>query len=135
MTPLRRYRDRREAGKILAEQVAERMPPRAGDEPAPIVLGLPRGGVPVAAPVAVRLRAALDVLTVRKIGTPHHEELAIGAVASGGLRVLNDDLIVQLRLSDSVVEQRTTLALRELEQSERRLRGDRPPVHLAGRTV
>jgi predicted phosphoribosyltransferase len=135
MTPLRRYRDRHDAGTVLAEHLAERMPPRADDEPAPIVLGLPRGGVPVAAPVARRLHASLDVLTVRKIGTPHHEELAIGAVASGGLRVLNDELIAHLRLSASVVEQRTELALRELEQRERRLRGDRPPVHVAGRTV
>jgi predicted phosphoribosyltransferase len=135
MTPLRRYRDRLEAGQILADQVAERMPP--GDEAAlpPVVLGLPRGGVPVAAPVAARLGAPLDVLTVRKIGTPHHEELAIGAVASGGLRVLNDELIAHLGLSAPVVEQRTNLARRELEQREARLRGDRPPVPLAGRTV
>jgi putative phosphoribosyl transferase len=135
MTPLRRYRDRHEAGKILADHVAERMPPRGEDEAPPIVLGLPRGGVPVAAPVAARLGAPLDVLTVRKIGTPHHEELAIGAVASGGLRVLNDELIAHLGVPPSVVEERTNLALRELEQREARLRGDRPPVPLAGRTV
>jgi putative phosphoribosyl transferase len=135
MTPLRRYRDRLEAGRILADRVAERLPP--GDEatPPPVVLGLPRGGVPVAAPVAARLGAPLDVLTVRKIGTPHHEELAIGAVASGGLRVLNDELIAHLGLSPPVVEERTDLARRELEQREARLRGDRPPVPLAGRTV
>ena len=135
MTPLRRYRDRHEAGKILADHVAERMP-AGGDAAAPlVVVGLPRGGVPVAAPVAERLGAPLDVLTVRKIGTPHHEELAIGAVASGGLRVLNDELIAHLGLPPPVVEDRTNLARRELEQREARLRGDRPPVPLAGRTV
>ena len=135
MTPLRRYRDRLEAGKILANHVAERMPARDEATAPPVVVGLPRGGVPVAALVAERLGAPLDVLTVRKIGTPHHEELAIGAVASGGLRVLNDELIAHLGLSPLVVEDRTDLARRELEQREARLRGDRPPVPLAGRTV
>ena len=133
-TPPRRYRDRQQAGTILADHVAEQMSRSETDEP-PVVLGLPRGGVPVAAPVAVRLGAPLDVLTVRKIGTPHHEELAIGAVASGGLRVLNDELITHLGLSPSVVEERTRLALHELEQREARLRGDRPAIPLAGRTV
>ena len=133
-TPPRRYRDRRQAGTILADHVADQMPRGETDEP-PVVLGLPRGGVPVAAPVAERLGAPLDVLTVRKIGTPHHEELAIGAVASGGLRVLNDELIAHLGLSPAVVEERTRLALKELEQREARLRGDRPPIPLAGRTV
>jgi predicted phosphoribosyltransferase len=133
-SPPRRYRDRHQAGTILADHVAERLPPGVTDQP-PVVLGLPRGGVPVAAPVAQRLGAPLDVLTVRKIGTPHHEELAIGAVASGGLRVLNDELIAHLGLPSSVVEERTRLALQELEQREARLRGDRPPIPLAGRTV
>jgi putative phosphoribosyl transferase len=135
MTPLRRYRNRLEAGEILADHVAERLAPGDAAAPPPVVLGLPRGGVPVAAPVAARLHAPLDVLTVRKIGTPHHEELAIGAVASGGLRVLNDELIAHLGVSAPVVEERTNLARRELEQREARLRGDRPPVPLAGRTV
>jgi predicted phosphoribosyltransferase len=135
MTPLRRYRNRLEAGEILADHVADRLPPGDETTPPPVVLGLPRGGVPVAAPVAARLHAPLDVLTVRKIGTPYHEELAIGAVASGGLRVLNDELIAHLGVSPPVVEERTNLARRELEQREARLRGNRPPVPLAGRTV
>jgi putative phosphoribosyl transferase len=134
MTPLRRYRDRYEAGTILADQVAERMPPPDADAPL-LVLGLPRGGVPVAAPVAARLDAPLDVLTVRKIGTPHHEELAIGAVASGGLRVLNDELIAHLGLPTAVVEERTRVARDELHEREARLRGGRPPIPLAGRRV
>jgi putative phosphoribosyl transferase len=135
MTPLRRYRDRHEAGTILADHVCARMPPGGAAAAPLVVVGLPRGGVPVAAPVAERLGAPLDVLTVRKIGTPHHEELAIGAVASGGLRVLNDELIAHLGLPPPVVEERTNLARRELEQREARLRGDRPPVPLGGRTV
>jgi putative phosphoribosyl transferase len=134
MTPPRRYRNRHEAGSILADEVAAQMPAREPAAP-PLVLGLPRGGVPVAAPIASRLGAPLDVLAVRKIGTPHHEELAIGAVASGGLRVLNDELIVQLGLSESAVEERTRQARAELEQREARLRGDRPPIPVAGRKV
>jgi putative phosphoribosyl transferase len=134
MTPPRRYRNRHEAGSILADEVAAQMPAREPAAP-PLVLGLPRGGVPVAAPIASRLGAPLDVLAVRKIGTPHHEELAIGAVASGGLRVLNDELIFQLGLSESAVEERTRQARAELEQREARLRGDRPPIPVAGRKV
>jgi predicted phosphoribosyltransferase len=134
MTPSGRYRDRHQAGSILADHVAAQMPADETGTP-PLVLGLPRGGVPVAAPVAARLGAPLDVLIVRKIGTPHHEELAIGAVASGGLRVLNEELISHLGLSESAVEERTRQAQAELEQREARLRGDRPPLPVAGRTV
>jgi predicted phosphoribosyltransferase len=135
MTPRGRYRDRVQAGTILADHVVAQLPAVAGEQQQPVVLGLPRGGVPVAAPVARRLGAPLDVLTVRKIGAPHHEELAIGAVASGGFRVLNDELIAHLRISPGAVEERTELARRELEQREARLRGDRPRIPLAGRTV
>src|SRR4051812_38932542 len=133
MTALRRYRDRPHAGLVLADHVATQLP--AADGQAIVVLGLPRGGVPVAAPVADRLGAPLDILVVRKIGTPHHEELAIGAVASGGLRVLNDDVIAHLGLRPSVVEERTRVALEELEQREARLRGDRAPVPPTGTVV
>ena len=89
---LRRFRDRAEAGRILADDVCARLGTGSPDDP-PLVLGLPRGGVPVAAPVAERLGGELDVLTVRKIGAPYHHELAICAVASGGLIVLNDQVI------------------------------------------
>src|SRR5262249_58607747 len=95
----------------------------------------PRGGVPVAAPVARRLGAELDVLAVRKIGTPGHSELAIGAIASGGLVVHNEGLVAQLGLRRRAVERRVDQARDELLTQERRLRGDRPRPELAGRVV
>ena len=129
---LRRFRDRAEAGRLLAEEVHARI--GVGDPP-PLVLGLPRGGVPVAAPVAARIGGDLDVLVVRKIGAPHHHELAIGAVASGGLRVLNEQVIGHLGVRPEEIERRTEVARRELVERERRLRGDRQRPSLAGRTV
>ena len=125
-----RYRSRRDAGRALADDVAARVP--AGPV---VVLGLARGGVPVAAEVAARLDAPLDVLTVRKIGTPGHVELAIGAMASGGLVVRNDGLIERLGLSDADVAARVAVARRELDERDARLRGDRPPPALTGVTV
>ena len=125
-----RYRSRTDAGRVLADSVAARVP--AGHV---VVLGLARGGVPVAAEVATRLDAPLDVLTVRKIGTPGHVELAIGAIASGGLVVRNDDLIARLGLSDADVAARVAVARQELDERDARLRGDRPPPALAGVTV
>ncbi len=128
----RRYRDRAEAGEVLAEVVAGEL---AGAAVNPVVLGLPRGGVPVAAEVAAALGAPLDLLAVRKIGTPGHIELAIGAIASGGLVVRNDDLIDQLGLDERDVAPRIDVARRELAEQDRKLRGDRPRPPLAGRTV
>ena len=125
-----RYRSRTDAGRILADEVAGHVPAGAA-----IVLGLARGGVPVAAEVATRLSAPLDVLTVRKIGTPGHVELAIGAIASGGLVVRNDDLIARLRLTPADVAARVDVARRELADRDRRLRGDRPPPVLADAVV
>jgi predicted phosphoribosyltransferase len=124
------YRDRADAGGVLADELGGH---RFDD--APVVLGLPRGGVPVAAPIADRLGGLLDVMTVRKIGAPHHVELAIGAVASGQLVVLNDDVIRQLGVRDRDVERQTAVALRELAEQERRFRAERPPPPLGGRTV
>ena len=126
------YRDRSEAGRILAEHVADSLP-----DPAPpvLVLALPRGGVPVAAAVAGRLSAPLDVITVRKVGTPGHIELAIGAVASGGLVVLNQDLVARLGVDEGAVRGRVDIARQELADRDRRLRGDRPPPELQGRTI
>jgi putative phosphoribosyl transferase len=124
------YRDRTDAGQVLADELGGHQ-----FDGEPVVLGLPRGGVPVAAPIAERLGGHLDVMTVRKIGAPHHVELAIGAVASGELVVLNDDVIRQLGVRDRDIDRQTSVALRELAQQERRFRGDRPPPPLAGRTV
>lgn len=128
------YRDRRHAGEVLGDEVAARLDP-AADDPGPVVLGLARGGVPVAAQVAQAVHGRLDVLTVRKIGAPGHRELAIGAVASGGRRVLNAELIAHLRVGDRELEAATTRALDELAVQEARYRGDRPVLALAGEIV
>ncbi len=100
-----------------------------------LVLGLPRGGVPVAAEVAAALAAELDVLVVRKLGVPGHEELAMGAVAGGGLRVLNHDVLGRLTLPAGVVEAVTARAVAVVAERERDYRGDRPPPDLRGRPV
>lgn len=126
------YRDRHEAGQALAELVEQHIGP---DRTAAAVLGLARGGVPVAAPIADRLGCELDVLTVRKIGAPGHRELAIGALASGGLIVLNDDLVERLQLRRRDVEAQARLAHEELVAREARFRRESPTPVLAGRTV
>src|SRR5438552_18703962 len=124
-----RYRDRREAGRVLGEHLAA-----FAGQPDVVVLGLPRGGIPVAWEVARRLGAPLDVFVVRKLGFPGHEELAMGAIASGGVRVLNPDVIAYGVTRDDI-ERVTQNELRELERRERLFRGDRPPTPVAGRTV
>lgn len=123
-----RYLDREEAGRELANAVG----PVDGNV---LVLGLPRGGVPVAAEVARALGAPLDVLVVRKLGVPGREELAMGAVASGGVRVLNHALIQALGISPVTVDAVTTLERRIVERRERHLRQAMEPLRLAGRTV
>jgi putative phosphoribosyl transferase len=125
-----RFADRAEAGRL----VAEKLKPLAGRRDV-IVLALPRGGVPVAYEIARRLGAPLDVFVVRKIGVPGHEELAMGALASGGVRVLNQDLIDQLGLSDRDVDDLTVREQNELERRERAYRGTRPAPELRGRIV
>jgi putative phosphoribosyl transferase len=125
-----RFRDRADAGRRLAADLAE----YAGRTDV-LVLALPRGGVPVAYEVARALGAPLDVFVVRKLGVPGHEELAMGAIASGGVRVLNRDLIAELRIPPAEVDDVTRAELRELERRERSYRGDRPPPDLRGRTV
>ena len=124
------FDDRLSAGKELAARLQ-----RYAGRVDVIVLGLPRGGVPVAAAVASSLAAPLDVFTVRKIGVPGHRELAIGAIASGGCRVLNHDLIAQLGLSDRAVGAVIAEEERELSRREHVYRAGRPPLAVAGRIV
>jgi putative phosphoribosyl transferase len=100
-----------------------------------VVLALPRGGVPVGYEVARSLGAALDVFVVRKLGVPRHEELALGAVATGGVRVLNDDVVAALELSEPEIESIAERERAELERRERSYRGDRPPLALQGRVA
>ena len=125
-----RYANRREAGAILARQLRE-----FGGRTDVVVLGLPRGGVPVAFEVAHALQAPLDVFVVRKLGLPGHPELAMGAIASGGVRVLNDDLLRQLHVPASVIDAVARGEQAELERRERAYRGARPPIPLEGRVV
>ena len=100
-----------------------------------IVLALPRGGVPVAYEVARALKAPLDIFIVRKLGLPGHEELAIGAIASGGVRVLNDDIVQALKIPQTMIDTVTGREQQELERRERAYRGDRPGPEMRGRTV
>jgi predicted phosphoribosyltransferase len=127
---MRRFRDRAHAGRELAAVLGD----YAG-RPDVLVLGLPRGGVPVAAAVADALDAPLDVYLVRKLGVPGHEELAMGAIASGGVRVLNDDVLDALELQRTDLEDVTAREARELARREKDYRGDRPAPELGGRVV
>lgn len=128
MTP--RYRDRYEAGHALAE----RLQPYAGRDDV-IVLALPRGGVPVAFEVARELGVPLDLFLVRKLGAPGHEELAMGAIATGGAQLLNPDVVRALHVSADQVQAAVHREQAELERREHAYRGDRPPPPIAGRTV
>lgn len=125
-----RFRDRQEAGDILATKLGA----YAGRDDV-IVLALPRGGVPVAFEVARALGAPLDVFTVRKLGVPGHEELGFGAIATGGVRVLDHDFVGRLGLPAGLIERITARERRELERREHVYRGDRPAPVLTGKTV
>jgi predicted phosphoribosyltransferase len=125
-----RFRDRAHAGRALA-----RMLSTYAHRPGVVVLALPRGGVPVGYEVARALEAPLDVFLVRKLGVPGHEELAMGAIASGGVRVLNDEVLAQINLRPAAIEAVTAREAGELERRERAYRGDRPPPNVRGRTV
>jgi predicted phosphoribosyltransferase len=127
---LPRFRDRSEAGRLLAAKLAD-----YADRPDVVVLALPRGGVPVAYEVARALGAPLDVFLVRKLGIPGHEELAMGAVATGGVRVLNEQVVRALRIPDYVIDAIAAKEEQELARRERLYRGDRPPPDVRGRTV
>lgn len=125
-----RFRGRREAGGVLAQHLTA-----YANRPDVLVLALPRGGVPVAHEVAQALRAPLDIFLVRKLGVPGHEELAMGAIATGGVRVLNEDVIQALEIPPPLVD---SVARREEQELARRAalyRGDRPPLDVQGKTV
>lgn len=127
---LKVFRDRADAGRALAERLDE----YAG-RPDVIVLALPRGGVPVGFEVARALHAPLDVFLVRKLGVPGHEELAMGAVATGGVRVLNEQVVRALRIPEHVIDAVARWELEELARREHLYRGDRAPPNVQGRTV
>ena len=124
------YRDRQDAGRRLAELLSS--PAYSIDT---LVLGLPRGGVPVAAEVALALDAPLDVFLVRKLGVPGHEELAMGAIASGGVIVVNDDVMRMLRLDSSDITRAADRESVTIRRQELAFRGDAPPVRVDGRQV
>jgi predicted phosphoribosyltransferase len=128
MSGFRRFKDRVEAGKLLARELRA----YAGRADA-VVLALPRGGVPVGFAIAQRLGIELDILLVRKLGLPHHEEYAMGAVGSGGVRVLQAGVPGLLGVTAEQVEAVTARELAELERRERAYRGARAPLALAGR--
>lgn len=125
-----RFSNRREAGRVLAERLKDYK-----DRSDVVVLALPRGGVPVAYEVAQELHAPLDVFIVRKLGVPGHEELAMGAIASGGVRVLNDEVVAQLGLPESAIDRVAQRELQELHRRQREYRGDQPAPDVRGRTV
>jgi len=127
---MKRFFNRHEAGIELAGKLGH----YAGRRDV-VVLGLARGGVPVAFEVARALHAPLDVLVVRKLGAPTHEELAIGAIAAGGIRFLDPEVIQLLGVSTEEIERETALEQRELERRECTYRGNRSPVSVSGRTV
>jgi len=124
------FQDRREAGRVLATRLMQ-----YANRPDVVVLALPRGGVPVGYEVARALHAPLDVFVVRKLGLPGQEELAMGAIASGGVRVLNEDLVRALGIPPQVIERVTAEEERELERRERDYRDGRPPIDVRGKTV
>jgi predicted phosphoribosyltransferase len=127
---LLRFRDRRHAGAVLAGRLQHLR--GSGNV---VVLALPRGGVPVAHEVALALAAPMDVFVVRKLGLPGHPELAMGAVATGGVRVMNEDVLAVYRPSAAAIEAVTRAELTELERRERAYRDGRPPLPLEDRTV
>jgi putative phosphoribosyl transferase len=124
------FKDRREAGRKLAQKLTA-----CAGQPDLLTLALPRGGVPVAYEVARALNAPLDVFLVRKLGLPGQEELAIGAIATGGVRVLNRDIIRMLSIPDEVINFVARRELQELQRRERLYRGDRSPPEVRDRTI
>jgi putative phosphoribosyl transferase len=127
-TPSMPFHDRTEAGQLLAGKLMA-----YANRHDTIVLALPRGGVPVGFEIAKVLKAPLDVFLVRKLGLPWQEELAMGATATGGIRVLNDDVIKAFAVKDEIIQAVAAKEEQELERRERLYRGDRPPVNVTGK--
>jgi predicted phosphoribosyltransferase len=125
-----RFKDRTEAGQTLATELK-----KYAGRPDVLVLALPRGGVPVAFEVAEALGAPLDIFLVRKLGVPGHEELAMGAIASGGVRVLNPEVVEYLRIPDALIDEVAAREQQELERREQAYRGSRPAPDVRRRTV
>jgi putative phosphoribosyl transferase len=124
------FRDRTEAGQVLADQLV-----RYAHRPDVVVLALPRGGVPVGYEVAQALHAPLDVFLVRKLGLPGQEELAMGAIASGGIRVLNEEVVRKLNVPEEIIDAVAAEEQQELSRREHDYRAGRPPPDVRGRTV
>lgn len=124
------FQDRSDAGKFLAEKLL-----RHAHDPSLLVLALPRGGIPVGFQVASKLGAPLDVFVVRKLGVPGYEELAMGAIASGGVRVLNEEVIQRLSIPPSAIEATAREEEQELARCEKAFRGSREPARIERHTV
>ena len=124
------FKNRKQAGIALAARLKDYT-----NQPDVLILALPRGGVPVAYPVSQALNAPLDIIVARKLGLPGQKELAIGAIASGGIRVVNEDLVADLGLSEEIIEKVARAEQQELVRREHRYRGDRPPPAVNGKTV
>lgn len=124
------FQNRSQAGRILAEDLKA-----YANAPDLLVLGLPRGGIPVAYEVAIALNGELDVFVVRKLGVPYQPELAMGAIASGGITVLNNEIINSLDITRKDIEAAIHAEKEEMARRERLYRGSRPPLRIAGRTV
>lgn len=127
---MEQYNDRKEAGQILAKHLQA----YAGRKDV-IVLGLPRGGVPVAYEIATALSLPLDVFIVRKLGVPSHDELAMGAIASGGVIVYNDEIIQNLQIDSPAIQKVIQSEKKELRRRESSYRSNRPPLNVVGKTV
>src|SRR5262245_19510194 len=124
------YRDRADAGSALAEKLKQYR-----DCPEVLVLALPRGGVPVGFEIARALHLPLDVFLVRKLGVPGHRELAMGALATGGIRVINQEVVQALGIPDDTIEMVAAEEEKELQRRQQAYRGDRPTPILSGKTV
>jgi predicted phosphoribosyltransferase len=124
------FEDRREAGRVLAERLRE----YANDRNV-LVLGLPRGGVPIAYEIARSLGLPIDVFIVRKLGVPGYEELAMGAIASGGVRVLNQEVVQRLGISDRQIDAVAAREQQEIERRELEYRGDLPPLNIRDKKI